>query len=265
LYKVNIANLNLIRLPRANKTPEIKIGDKITNYISLHFLKSQPMCGRFSFVMEDALILERFGIRVRTAIYKARYNCAPSQDIAVITHQTEPEWRYFRWGLIPFWAKEKTIGNKLINARGETITEKPSFRNAFRNQRCLVPATGFFEWRRDSARTPFNIRLKGGEPFSFAGLWDKWVSGNGETIHSFTIITTVPNELVAKIHDRMPVILRREDEARWIKPEPDPTLTDLLKPFPSDRMEAYPVSSLVNSPGNDTPEILEIKESRLFF
>ena len=215
------------------------------------------MCGRFSFVMEDALILERFGVRVQTAIYKARYNCAPSQDIAVITNQINPMWQYFRWGLIPFWAKDKKIGNQLINARAETVTEKPSFRNAFKNQRCLVPATGFFEWRRDKVKTPFNIRLKGGGPFSFAGLWDKWVSAEGEIIYSFSIITTTPNELMAQIHDRMPVVLHREDEARWVAPGPDASLIELLRPFPSEMMEAYPVSTLVNSPGNDSPEILE--------
>ena len=203
------------------------------------------------------MIRERFGIRVRTAIYKARYNCAPAQNLAVITSEDSDQLQFFRWGLIPSWAKDPAIGNKLINARGETLTEKPSFRNAFRNRRCLVPATGFFEWQRNLIKTPFNIRLKSREPFAFAGLWDKWVSGDGKVINSFTIITTSPNELVAKIHDRMPVILHREDETRWISPKPDPSLTVLLNPFPAGLMEAYPVSDLVNSPRNDTPEIFE--------
>lgn len=215
------------------------------------------MCGRFSFVAEDAEILERFGIRVRTAIYKARYNCAPTQNLAVISNETPGELQFFRWGLIPSWAKDISIGSKLINARGETIMEKPSFRNSFKNRRCLVPATSFFEWRRDKLMTPFNIRLKSRELFCFAGLWDKWVTPDGEMIHSFTIITTSPNVLLEAIHDRMPVILHREDEHRWISREADPSMVDLLKPFPAELMESYPVSSLVNSPRNDVAEILE--------
>ena len=215
------------------------------------------MCGRYSFALEDALILERFGLRVRTAIYKARYNCAPTQNLAVIANDTPDELRFFRWGLIPSWAKEASVGNKLINARAETVTEKPSFRNAFRNRRCLVPATGFFEWKRDAEKTPYHIRLKNGVPFCFAGLWDQWTAADGEMIYSFTIITTSPNGLMTQIHDRMPVILDREDEHRWIAPQPDPSLAVLLKPFPAERMEAFPVSKLVNAPRNDNPPVLE--------
>ena len=215
------------------------------------------MCGRYSFAVEDALILERFGLRVRTAIYKARYNCAPSQKLAVISSETPGELGFFRWGLIPSWAKEAAIGNKLINARAETLAEKPSFRNAFRNQRCLVPATGFFEWQRNADKTPYCIRLKNGDPFCFAGLWERWINPGGEIIHSYTIITTQPNSLMEKIHDRMPAIIPREEEQHWLSLKPDPLLADLLKPYPADRMEAFPVSKLVNSPGNDTPEILE--------
>ena len=213
------------------------------------------MCGRYSFAVEDALILERFGLRVRTAIYKARYNCAPTQNLAVIAIEAPDELRFFRWGLIPSWAKEASIGNKLINARAETLVEKPSFKNAFRNRRCLVPATGFFEWKRTTEKTPYYIRLKNGDPFCFAGLWDKWVTGDGEIIHSFTIITTSPNKLTEEIHDRMPVILQRDDEQRWIASHPDPSLVELLKPYPTEMMEAWPVSKLVNSPKNDLPEI----------
>lgn len=215
------------------------------------------MCGRYSFAIEDALILERFGLRVRTAIYKARYNCTPTQNLAVIVNTAPDALQFFRWGLIPSWAKESSMGNKLINARAETLTEKPSFRNAFRNRRCLVPVTGFFEWKRDTGKTPYHIRLKSGEPFCFAGLWDKWINPGGEAIHSFTIITTTPNELMENIHDRMPVILPREDEQRWISPQPDPSLVELLKPFPALMMEAFQVSKLVNTPVNDSPAVLE--------
>ncbi|MEI7980171.1 MAG: SOS response-associated peptidase [Bacteroidota bacterium] len=215
------------------------------------------MCGRYSFVVEDGLILERFGIRVRTAIYKARYNCAPAQDLAVISNEDPLSLSFYRWGLIPYWSKDPAIGNKLINARAETLTEKPSFKNAFHNRRCLVPATGFFEWRRGKEKTPFNIRMKSGEPFSLAGLWDKWVSSDGQIIYSFAIITTIPNELISGIHNRMPVILQRNDEKKWLETGPESNLTVLLKPYPSDTMEAYPVKSLVNSPRNDTPDILK--------
>lgn len=221
------------------------------------------MCGRYSFAVEDALIQERFGIRVRTAIYKARYNCSPTQNLAVIANDAPDTLKYFRWGLIPSWAKEPSIGNKLINARAETLLEKPSFKNSFRNRRCLVPATGFFEWQRDGMDTPWrvaapwHIRMKKGDPFCFAGLWDKWVSQDGEIIQSFTIITTSPNKLIENIHDRMPVILHRDDEQRWISPQPDPSLVELLKPYPAEMMEAWPVSKLVNSPVNDTSQTLE--------
>jgi putative SOS response-associated peptidase YedK len=241
------------------------------------------MCGRYSFAVEDALILERFGVRVRTAIYITRYNCSPSQNLAVITNDAPDTLNFFRWGLIPSWAKDRSIGNKLINARAETLSEKPSFKNAFRNRRCLVPATGFFEWKRNgrdvaagrdvapgSSRDvacnvstpnptpiPWHITLKNREPFCFAGLWDKWISADGVQIHSFTIITTSPNKLVEQIHDRMPVILHRNDEQRWIAPNHDPSLAELLRPYPADLMEAWPVSTMVNSAKNDGPEIID--------
>ena len=141
-------------------------------------------------------------------------------------------------------------------ARAETITEKPSFRNPFRGKRCLVPATGFYEWQRTTDKTPYYIGLKSREPFCFAGLWDQWVSPDGEIIRSFTIITTAPNELMAAIHDRMPVILHRDDEQRWLNPKADPSLADLLEPFPAGLMVAWPVSKLVNSPANDTAVVM---------
>lgn len=215
------------------------------------------MCGRFSFVIEDALIRERFGVRVQTAIYKARYNCAPAQELAVITSEAPDELRFFRWGLIPSWAKEPSIGHRMINARAETLQEKPSFRNIYRSKRCLVPATGFYEWRKAGGKTPYNIRLRGGKAFCFAGLWDRWHSPEGSVIQSFTIITTEPNELIKPIHDRMPVIMEQMEEQRWLTEKDPSALTTLLRPYPAGEMEAYPVSSLVNSPRNDSPELTE--------
>ncbi len=213
------------------------------------------MCGRYSFAVVDELIEERFGVRVRTAIYKARYNCAPGQDLAVISNEDPSELRLYHWGLIPFWAKEKSIGYKLINARSESITEK-SYKNAFRSRRCLVPADSFFEWKKHPAKEPYRILMKDEAPFSMAGIWDKWTSPEGEIIHSFSIMTTSPNELLSQVHDRMPVILDKSDEKRWLSPLPESELMDMLKPYPAEKMKAYKISQLVNSPKNDSAEIL---------
>jgi putative SOS response-associated peptidase YedK len=214
------------------------------------------MCGRYSFAVVDELIEERFGVRVRTAIYKARYNCAPSQELAVISNDNPGELAYFRWGLIPFWAKDPAIGNKLINARAETITGKPSFKHAFRSRRCLVPADSFFEWKKDREKTPFRVLMKDEQPFAMAGIWDRWTAPDGEIVHSFSILTTSPNMLMKEIHDRMPVILEQADEKRWLSPLPEPELLSLLKPYPGERMKAYRISRQVNSPKNDTADIL---------
>jgi putative SOS response-associated peptidase YedK len=214
------------------------------------------MCGRYSFVVEDALIKQRFGVSVRSAIYKARYNCVPTQDLAVIATDNPAELQFFRWGLIPSWAKDPAIGNRMINARAETLHEKPSFRNILRNRRCLVPATGFFEWKKDTEKTPYHIFVRDEAAFCFAGLWDKWLSPDGEIVRSFTIITTEPNELMAPIHNRMPVILSRQNERIWLETDDEQALRGLLLPFPSEKMDAWPVSKLVNNPRNDVPEIL---------
>ncbi len=214
------------------------------------------MCGRYSFAVVDELIEERFGVRVRTAIYKARYNCAPGQDLAVISNHTPEELSFFHWGLIPSWARDKSIGYQLINARSETITEKPSYKNAFRSRRCLVPATGFFEWKKDRDKDPYRILMKDETPFAMAGIWDQWTTADGEIIHSFSILTTSPNAVMNDIHERMPVILSRADEKRWLSPLPESELIDLLKPYPAEKMKAYKISKLVNSPKNDSAEIL---------
>jgi putative SOS response-associated peptidase YedK len=215
----------------------------------------KDMCGRYSFAVVDELIEQRFGIRVRTAIYKARYNCAPGQPLAVIPNNNPHELCMFHWGLIPFWAKEKSVGYKLINAKSETITEKPSYKNAFRSRRCLVPADSFFEWKKDAEKTPYRILMKNEEAFAMAGIWDQWTSPEGENIHSFSILTTSSNELMSGIHDRMPVILNKADEQHWLSPLSDDELLSFLKPYPSEKMKTYKISKLVNSPKNDTVEI----------
>jgi putative SOS response-associated peptidase YedK len=215
------------------------------------------MCGRYSFIQEDEMIRERFGVTVRSAIYKARYNCAPTQKLAVISNENPGELSLYRWGLIPFWAKDLSIGNKLINAKSETILEKPSFKDSFKNKRCLVLSDGFYEWKKGTVKKPFRITRKDGAAFAMAGIWDKWTNPEGEEIRSFAILTTRPNSLMEKIHDRMPVILDREMEKRWIENSPVDELVDLMKPCDATSLIAYPVSSLVNSPRNDSKEILE--------
>lgn len=214
------------------------------------------MCGRYSFILEDELIRERFGVTVRTAVYKARYNCAPSQDLAVISDEDPGTLSLYRWGLIPFWAKEPSIGNKLINAKSETILEKPSFKGSFRNKRCLVLADGYYEWKKEKDKIPYRITLKDNLPFAFAGIWDKWTSSDGEIVHSFSILTMASPPEMQQIHDRMPVILSRKDEMKWLERGGDSELLDLIKPFPVRDLSAYPVSKEVNSPRNDNPELI---------
>ena len=214
------------------------------------------MCGRYSFILEDELIKERFGVTVRSAIYKARYNCAPTQDLAVISDEDPGKLSLYRWGLIPFWAKEISIGNKLINAKAETILEKPSFRSSFRNKRCLVLADGYYEWKKEKEKTPYRIILKDKSPFSLAGIWDKWISSDGEIIHSFSILTIASPPKMELIHARMPVILKREDEKKWLERTGESELLGLLRPYPTEELSAYPVSKMVNSPRNEAAEIL---------
>ena len=215
------------------------------------------MCGRYSFILEDEMIKERFGVTVRSAIYKARYNCAPTQKLSVISNENPDELSLYRWGLIPFWAKDSSIGNKLINAKSETILEKPSFKNSFKNRRCLVLSDGFYEWKKGPVKTPYRIVQKDGSAFAMAGIWDKWITPEGDEIRSFAILTTAPNTLMQKIHDRMPVILDRESEQQWIRNSSEENLLNLLKPCEPGVLLAYPVSAMVNSPRNDSPEILE--------
>jgi len=214
------------------------------------------MCGRYSFILEDEMIRERFGVTVRSAIYKARYNCAPTQKLAVISNENPGELSLYRWGLIPSWAKDISIGNKLINAKSETILEKPAFKNSFRSKRCLVLSDGFYEWKKGIVKTPFRITRRDGSAFAMAGIWDRWINPEGEEIRSFAILTTRPNSLMEKIHDRMPVILDRETEKKWIENSSPENLVTLLKPCAASSLIAYPVSMLVNSPRNDSKEIL---------
>lgn len=222
------------------------------------------MCGRYSLYTDYRTILERFDIEetsLEEGAYVPSFNVAPTQQVvAVVSGGKRNRLGLLRWGLIPPWAKDEKIGSKMINARSETVAEKPSFRNSFKKKRCLVVADSFYEWKRsDNQKTPMRIRLKSGEPFAFAGLWESWKSPDGKTINSCTILTTGPNDLMKDIHDRMPVILTKEQEKVWLDPkEHDPeVLGSLLKPFEAEMLEAYEVSDAVNSPKNNSPELIE--------
>ena len=220
------------------------------------------MCGRFSLVYDMDVLAGRFLVVGNMAIpMRPNYNVAPTQEVLTIIREEDGNHGgLMRWGLIPSWAKDPAIGNRMINARAETLAEKPSFRTALRKRRCLIPADGFYEWRKEGKRRiPMRIHLKTRESFAFAGLYENWKNPEGEWIQSCTIITTTPNEVMAPIHDRMPVILRRDVEGLWLDPKAEDiaALVGLLHPYPSEEMEAYEVSSLVNSPKNNVPECIE--------
>ena len=219
------------------------------------------MCGRFTLTVDPGQLQEAFPWVDIPDGLTPRYNIAPSQPVAVVPNDGRNRLDFFNWGLIPFWAKDPKIGNRMINARSETIAEKPSFRGSFKYKRCLILADGFYEWRKDpgtKSKTPIYIHMKDRSPFAFAGLWDNWNSKDGSEIRSCTIITTQPNELLEQIHNRMPVILPPSGYGAWLKEGENDLdlLHSLLNPYPSEEMAAFPVSKQVNSPQNDTPEVI---------
>lgn len=218
------------------------------------------MCGRFALTASPEAIQQAFDLTAVPEVMAPRYNIAPTQPVAVITNEAPHTLNLFRWGLVPSWSKDLAIGNKMINARGESVAEKPAFRAAFKRRRCLIPTDGFFEWRADgSKKTPLFIHMKDRELFALAGLWEVWHGPDGEELRTCTIITTEPNDFMQSIHNRMPVILRREDYATWLAAgeQPADMLQSLIKPFEAERMTAYEVSTAVNRPGNDTPLVIE--------
>lgn len=223
------------------------------------------MCGRFSITKEKDEIEDRFEIHIDPAMFTKNYNAAPSQTLPIITNEKPEQASFHKWGLIPHWAKDESIGNKLINARCETIAEKPSFRDAAEKRRCLVVTDGFYEWQRSgSEKQPYRITLSDESLFAFAGLWELWNAPDGREVQTFTIITTEPNELMKPIHNRMPVMLTPENERVWISDEPLEEILHLLKPYNEDEMNAYPVSKRVNSPKNNDISILNIEQQTLF-
>ena len=218
------------------------------------------MCGRFTLAADAETLQKTFNLASTPQDLGPRYNIAPTQPVAVVVKQTGGrQLDAFRWGLIPFWAKDKSIGNRMINARGETVDQKPSFKRPLKNQRCLILADGFYEWQKTpQGKVPTYIHMADHSPFAFAGLWDRWQAPEGETIFSCTIITTSPNRLLEPIHNRMPVILTQAASDIWLDPnQQNPAhLLPLLEPYPADLMNAYAVSKLVNAPVNDRPECI---------
>ena len=219
------------------------------------------MCGRFTLTVNPADLQDTFSNYSFPAKFAPRFNIAPSQPVLAISNDEKYTADFFVWGLIPMWAKDPTIGSRLINARGETLAEKPSFRGSYRRKRCLILADGFYEWKTFGDRknkTPYFIHMQDRQPFAMAGLWDSWESPDGSSIKTCTIITTTPNSLMEMIHDRMPVILHPRDYSKWLDaaPQTPENLQPLIKPFSADAMSAYPVSTLVNKPANDTPELV---------
>jgi putative SOS response-associated peptidase YedK len=226
------------------------------------------MCGRFTLTTDPGVVGRRFGAPptqggASTPRRAPRYNIAPTQTVVTVTDGGARQLEEMRWGLVPRWAKDPKMGAKMINARAETLAEKPAFRDALRRRRAIIPADGFYEWAAGApgrrSKQPMHVRLKSGEPFGFAGLWDEWKPPEGGApLRTCTIITTEPNELMATFHHRMPVILAPDAEGVWLDPEiTDPAmLLSLLVPYPAEVMEAFPVGQEVNAVANDSPQLV---------
>lgn len=229
------------------------------------------MCGRFTFAAAPEIVAELFELREVPEL-TPRYNVAPTQLVATVLCESDParavrnvtasprSFRMMRWGLIPSWADDPAIGSRMINARAETLSSKPAFRSAFKRRRCLILADGFYEWKKlERRKQPYHIRLRDGTPFAFAGLWERWSGADGVPVDSCTVITTEPNELLATVHDRMPVILNPVDYGTWLSVTDEDTdrVERLLRPYAAAKMEAYPVSTMVNSPSDDNARCIE--------
>jgi putative SOS response-associated peptidase YedK len=228
------------------------------------------MCGRYTIVAQPDDLEDRFGATADRSL-EPRYNAAPGQELPVVTNDAPDTISHLQWGLIPAWADDPAIGNSLINARAETVDEKRSFGDAYECRRCLVPADGFYEWAEtDAGKQPYRVTLDNGEPFALAGLWERWQPpqkqtgldefGDGDPdseadpIETFTIVTTEPNAVIEPLHDRMAVVLSPDGEGRWLDSDDG---KDLLEPYPAAEMRAYPVSTAVNDPRNDSPGLVE--------
>jgi len=217
------------------------------------------MCGRFVLNADGQVIQQAFDLSTTPEV-QPRYNIAPTQPVAVITNENPKELTHHRWGLIPSWAKDPSIGSKMINARSETAHEKPSFRTALKRRRCLIPATGFYEWaKRDNVKAPYYVHVSDHALFAFAGLWEVWTGKDGEELRTCTILTTEPNDLLKNYHHRMAVILDKADYDLWLSSDevPADALKPLMRAYDERKMGVYEVSTMVNSVANDTPDLIE--------
>ena len=217
------------------------------------------MCGRFVRYSSIHEIIKEFGVSGPSFDLKSNYNIAPSQEIAIVINDREKRLALCKWGFIPSWSKDPKIGYKMINARAESVAEKPSFKGAFKSKRILIPADGFYEWqKKGKTKTPVYIRLKSGKPFGFAGLFNIWTSRDGTQICTCTIITTEANNLLEPVHNRMPVIIGKGNHDQWLNPDNNSEkLKVLLKPFKSEDMDYYGVSTLVNSPSHNSSDCIK--------
>ena len=224
------------------------------------------MCGRFGLFSSLEIIMDEFGVEKVMYDEGPRYNIAPEQDIAAVYQKENRILGSLRWGLIPHWSKERDTDYKMINARAETLEEKSSYKGPLKGSRCIVPADGFYEWRDAGKRkVPYFIRREDGKPFGMASLYDEW-KGENERILSCTIITTDPNDLVGKIHDRMPAILEPGDHDRWLDPDLGDVeeIKSMLSPIGSEILEAYEVSTMVNDPTKEGPDVIEPAPDKWF-
>jgi putative SOS response-associated peptidase YedK len=217
------------------------------------------MCGRFTLMLEAEELQDEFGLQQVPVDVFPRYNIAPSQPLLVVTDWSAKRAEWMKWGLVPSWAKDPSIGSKMINARSETVQEKPSFRNAFNRRRCLILADGFYEWQRSAGKgpsTPYYFYRSDRKPFAFAGLWEFWRSPEGEELRTCTILTSQANAVVAPVHERMPVILDRLEMETWLSPGTTEGWMALLRPLPAEYLSAHTVSRLVNSPDHESPDLV---------
>jgi putative SOS response-associated peptidase YedK len=216
------------------------------------------MCGRYSLSKSKIELEERFQAEMLSD-FKPRYNIAPTQLVPVVTSQSPKGFSFFYWGITPEFGRNKPVSQKLINAKAESVHQKITFKSSFKQRRCIIPADGFYEWKKLGKKTsiPHRFTLREGGLFSFAGIWDEYETVDGENQHTFLILTTQPNELVSEVHDRMPVVLTPETEKKWLNNySSEEELLEILTPFSANEMLSYPVSTLVNSVKNDSQALI---------
>jgi len=219
------------------------------------------MCGRFTITLEAVELQQDLGIAAMPTDWQPRFNVAPTQPVAAVMDASSRRAEWLRWGLIPSWAKDPTIASRLINARSETVAEKPSFRQAFNRRRCLILADGFYEWKRSASQKgpsqPYYFQRIDKKPFAFAGLWETWKPPEGEIIRTCIIITCPANEIISPVHERMPVMVSGESMWNWLEPCSPDALMSILRPYPPDWMTAFPISRLVNNASMESPDMVK--------